>query len=78
MYMSKTESENTLENLCSFCARKPFCEDFVMVKGINKLIKEVAPNLVLECTKYDSTLSSFKPMGPVTPLSAFVAKEVLS
>lgn len=49
---------NPLENTCAFCRRNEYCSDKVMVKGLNKLIKEVAPNLKLECTKYDSTLSN--------------------
>lgn len=73
--MSKTENEFVLGETCDFCKRKPFCKDSVMVKGINKLIKEVAPGLRLSCDKYDSTLTT-SPIPPVTPIGAFVEKEV--
>lgn len=72
--MSKTNIENISE-ICYLCKKKSFCKDSIMVKGINKLIRDVAPNLVLECTKYDSTLSN-GPINPVTPISLFVEKEL--
>lgn len=72
--MSKTDTEK-MNEICYFCKRKSFCKDSIMVKGINKLIRDVAPNLVLECTKYDSMLSN-DPINPVTPLSLFVEKEL--
>lgn len=72
----KSFKKSSIEDLCVFCRRKPFCQDSVMVKGINKLIKEVAPNLRLDCDKYNSSLSN----GPdyLSPAALFVAKEVQS
>lgn len=72
--MSKTTLED-IKEVCYFCKRKAFCKDAIMVKGINKLIEDVAPNLVLECTKYDSMLSN-DPINPITPISLFVEKEL--
>ena len=72
--MKSFKAEHPLEDLCAFCRRKPYCKDSVMVKGINKLIKEVAPNLKLDCDKYNSSLSNDPDY--LGPAALFVAKEV--
>ena len=51
-------SSEIFNNPCSFCRKSEYCKDKVMVKGLNKLIKEVAPNLMLECKEHCSTLSN--------------------
>ena len=45
-----------------------------MVKGINNLIKEVAPNLKLDCDKYNSSLSNG--LDYLGPKALFAEKEV--
>lgn len=72
--MKNVKEKHPLEDLCAFCKRKPYCKDSIMVKGIDKLIKEVAPNLKLDCEKYSSALSNGP--GYLGPIALFVAKEV--
>lgn len=72
--MKSLKTEHPLGDLCTFCRRKPYCKDSVMVKGINKLIKEVAPNLKLNCEKHSSSLSN--DTGYLGPAALFVAKEM--
>lgn len=54
--------EEILSDICTFCNKQDFCKDRVMVKGINMIIKEVAPGLELTCKKYSSMLSN-TPIG---------------
>lgn len=51
-------SSQVFNNPCSFCKKSEYCKDKVMVKGLNKLIQEVAPKLVLGCKEHDCTLSN--------------------
>lgn len=69
-------TENTLSDICSFCKKKDYCKDTVMVKGINMIIKEVAPSLELQCKEYDSTLTNTPKCGVgFTPIN-LLCKEV--
>lgn len=56
--MKEQNAEDVLSDICSFCTKKLFCKDLVMVKGINKIIQNVAPGLSIDCKNHNSSLTS--------------------
>ena len=69
-------TEEIFDDLCSFCRKKEYCKDRVMLKGIKMIIKEVAPSLELNCKKYDSILTNTPKYGVGFPPMTTLCKEV--
>lgn len=51
-------SEEIFNNPCMFCLKSNDCTDKIMIKGLKKLIKEVAPGLKVGCSNYKSSLTT--------------------
>lgn len=74
--MNVNIAEEILNDLCSFCIKKEYCKDRIMVKGINMIIKEVAPSLELSCKEHDSILTNTPKYGIGFPPMTLSCKEV--